>query len=85
MRFRHETETPLWELFDELPETIQARARKQFALLETDPWHPSLQFGGSWSARVNDSYRVMATLRGGVLTWFWIGKHDAYEVIANRM
>jgi plasmid maintenance system killer protein len=32
-----------------------------------------------YSARVNDSYRVLGLLEGDEITWFWIGTHADYE------
>jgi hypothetical protein len=73
-----------WDLHRDLPDYIQRRADKQFALLSENPRHPSLQLksvGEFWSARVTDDYRALAVREENVLTWFWIGPHDEYERI----
>ena len=76
-----------WDRYAGLPEDIQRRADKQFALLMENPRHPSLQLkpvGGFWSARVTDNYRVLAFREETVFTWFWIGSHDEYVKILKR-
>ncbi len=71
-------------MFDELPQEIQLRAHKQYALFSENPWHPSLylkRVGEFWSVRITDAYRALAVREGEVFTWVWIGDHDAYERI----
>ncbi len=73
-----------WDLFDQLPADIQARADKQYELFSSNPGHPSLhlkQVGEFWSVRVTDAYRALAFRDGNEFTWFWIGSHDEYERI----
>ena len=57
-------------------------ADKSFALLKSDPRHPSLHFkrlDKVWSARVGLHYRALALeIEGGYL-WFWIGTHADYD------
>ena len=72
-----------------MPADIRDRADKQFALLKTNPRHPSLQFkkltehGGQelWSARVTLKYRALAVKLDDDYVWFWIGEHDIYEAM----
>jgi mRNA-degrading endonuclease RelE of RelBE toxin-antitoxin system len=82
----HFTSPDFWKLLYELPEDIQALARKNYELLKADPHHPSLHFkrvGDYWSVRVGKSYRALATeLEDGVL-WGWIGSHDDYDRIIS--
>jgi len=69
-------------LFAQLPAEIQALARKNFALWQRDPHHPSLQFKkikGRWSVRVGRDYRAVGLMRQGRLYWYWVGPHDEYE------
>lgn len=73
-----------WERYYKLPEGIQRRADKQFALFAENHRHSSVQLkpvGEFWSARVTDAYRSLAVREGNVFTWFWIGPHDEYERI----
>jgi hypothetical protein len=71
-----------WDLFDRLPQEIQARAEKQYEIFSTNPGHPSLhlkQAGAFWSVRVTDTYRALGLRDGIEFTWVWIGSHDEYE------
>ena len=73
-----------WECYASLPEDIQRRADKQFALLIDNPRHRSLRLkpvGEFWSARVTDDFRALAFREENVFTWFWIGPHDEYGKI----
>ena len=57
-------------------------ADSNFALLKSDPSHPSLSFrpvGGFWSVRVGLHYRALAVEAGEDLLWFWIGHHAEYD------
>jgi hypothetical protein len=40
----HRTNADFWNDYRALPANIRARADKQFALLKSNPQHPSLQF-----------------------------------------
>ena len=82
MIFHHQTAGSFWECYYRLPEELRERADKQFALLDENPSHPSVQLkpvGEFWSARVSDAYRALALREGRTFTWFWIGAHDEYE------
>jgi hypothetical protein len=57
---RHFASPSFWEAYVKLPENIRVPADKNYALLETDPRHPSLQLkkvGRFWSARVGSGRR----------------------------
>jgi len=86
--FRHQTTASFWEHYNRLPEELRERADKQFALLNENPRHPSIQLkpvGEFWSARVSDDYRVLALREGAIFTWFWIGPHNEYgRLISER-
>jgi hypothetical protein len=54
-------------------EQARVLADKNFALLKSDPRHPSLQFkkvGRFWSVRVGLRYRALAAEANGDLVWF---------------
>jgi hypothetical protein len=60
---RHFTEPSFWELYNELPASIQELADKNYELLKANPRHPSLQLkkvGVYWSVRVGLRYRAVA-------------------------
>jgi hypothetical protein len=74
-----------------LPKSIQARARAAYRRFRSDPSHSGLQFKKVhhtrpvYSARINDDYRVVGVLEGEDIVWFWIGKHDEYERLLNKL
>ena len=58
-----------------LPHPVRKLADANYALLERDPRHPSLQFkkvGRYWSVRICLRYRALATEVDGGYLWFWI-------------
>jgi len=70
------------EGFLRLPPAVQTLARKSYRLWIENPQHPSLHFkraGAYWSVRIGSDYRAVGREQGGVMYWFWIGPHDAYE------
>ena len=78
----HRTTPQFWDRFYQLPEAIQRLARKNFALLQENPRHPSLHFkkvGRFWSARVGLNYRALAVEDEDDFIWVWIGNHDDYD------
>ena len=76
-----------WFHYRQLPSEIQVLADKNFALLKSNPHHPSLRLkkvGIIWSARVGLNFRALAKDREEGLVWFWIGPHEGYmSVIRN--
>lgn len=82
----HFTSPDFWQLFYELPEEIQLRARKNYELLKADPHHPSLHFkmvGDYWSVRIGRNYRALATEVEEGFLWGWIGSHAEYDRIIS--
>jgi hypothetical protein len=72
------------QCLDALPSEIQSLARKNFALLKTDPSRPSLHFktvgnGRFHSVRVGLYYRALGLPVMGGVHWFWIGSHTEYD------
>jgi hypothetical protein len=83
---KHVASRAFWDAYDKLPEQVRAVADKNYALLKTNPQHPSLQFkkvGRFWSARVGLRYRALAVETDGDLVWFWIGSHADYDAIVR--
>ena len=79
---KHFAGRAFWEAYRKLPEQVRVLADKNFALLKSDPRHPSLQFkkvGRFWSVRVGLRYRALAAEADGDLVWFWIGSHADYD------
>jgi hypothetical protein len=87
----HHATAGFWRAYLSLPRMIRDRADKQFSLLRANPQHPSLQFkkigerhgNEIWSARVSLSYRALAIKRPDEYLWFWIGSHEAYELLIS--
>ena len=71
------------------PVINQALANKNFALLKSDPHHPSLHFkkiGTNkqlWSVRVGAHYRALGREKPVGILWFWIGKHSIYDKLLS--
>lgn len=88
---QHQASSGFWKAYESLPREIKDRANKQFALLKSNPEHPSLQFkkiGESrgqelWSARVTLNYRALAIKRLDGYLWFWIGDHETYDSLIS--
>jgi hypothetical protein len=79
---KHFASSAFWKAYDHLPPAIRKLSNKNFALLNSDPSHPSLAFkriGTVWSARVGLHYRALATEIEDGLLWFWIGSHSDYD------
>ncbi len=79
---KHYASPRYWECYRVLPSAIRALADKNFALLKSDPKHPSLHLkpiGKFWSVRVGLGYRALGVGREGGILWFWIGSHAEYE------
>jgi hypothetical protein len=83
----HRTSSRFWNLFANLPESVQRVARKNFDLLKDDPAHPSLHFkkvGKLWSVRAGINHRALAVEDGADFIWVWIGPHDEYRRLIKR-
>ena len=87
----HRANEDFWRDYRLLPVHIRDLADKQFALLVSNPQHPSLQFKKIgdrhgeeiWSARVTLKYRALAVKLSGEYLWFWIGQHNVYDVFTG--
>ena len=77
---KHSATPRFWAAYERLPPAIQKLADANFALLKSDPRHPSLQFkkvGKYWSARVGLRYRALAVEADDAFVW--IGSHADYD------
>jgi hypothetical protein len=83
------THRHFWTHFDRLPAEVQARAREKYRLWQRDPFHPPLQFkpllGNVWSVRIGSSHRALARRAGDLVVWFWIGTHEEYSNLVQRL
>jgi len=88
LNFTSHASQEFWALYNNLPESVQEQARKQYALFAQNPFHPSLRLksvGPFWSVRISGSYRALAARRGDQFFWFWIGPHAGYEKLISRL
>ena len=59
---KHFVSSKFWALYQALPQDVRDLADKNYALLKSNPRHPSLHFkrvGPLWSVRVGDHYRAL--------------------------
>lgn len=74
-----------------LPADIQKRPRAAYLRFRSNPQHPGLEFKKVhrtrpiYSAGINDDYRVVVIMDGGDIVWFWIGKHEEYELLLKQL
>jgi hypothetical protein len=63
----HRASLRFWRCYEGLPQDVRQLADRSYALLKTNPSHPSLHFkkvGQFWSARVGLHYRAVAVDAG---------------------
>ena len=86
---KHLTLPRFWQCYERLPAQAQRLANKNYALLKTDPEHPSLHFkkvGRTkqlWSVRVGEHYRALGVEKAEGIVWFWIGPHGEYDTLLS--
>ncbi|MGH9669449.1 MAG: hypothetical protein ACRD3A_04980 [Terriglobales bacterium] len=67
------------------------RARRAYALWQSDPAHPSLQFKQVhtkrpvYSVRIGLGWRAVAVRREQEFAWFWIGSHADYDKLLAQL
>jgi len=82
---KHFASPAFWQLYEKLPARIRELADKNYALLKTDPSHPSLRLkkvGRYRSVRVGLHYRALAVEVDEGMLWFWIGSHSDYDAMS---
>ena len=83
---KHRATSRFWACLDKVPAEVQELARKNYDLLRSNPYHPSLHFkrlGRFWSVRVGRSFRAVGVDAPDGIVWFWIGTHAEYERIVR--
>jgi hypothetical protein len=83
---KHHATADFWKAYDGLPERVRKVADESFALLKSNPKHPSLHFknvGRFWSARIGSSWRALAVRDGDDFIWWWIGSHGDYDKLVK--
>lgn len=86
---RHFASSRFWACLHSLPAEVQSLARGNFALLKSNPAHPSLQFkpvgnGRFRSVRVGLHYRALGVRVAEGVQWFWIGSHAEYDKLLGQ-
>ena len=81
---KHFASARFWRCLEALPADIQALARRSFALLKSNPEHPSLHFKPianrrPYSVRVGMHVRALGVAVPAGVQWFWIGSHAEYD------
>ncbi len=82
---KHMTLPRFWKHYAALPEEVQQLADKNYKLLQSDQFHPSLHFKKVgkkkqlWSVRVGEHYRALGQDKPEGVLWFWIGTHAQYD------
>jgi len=79
-----------WSFYRRLPTDVRETADKCFALLKSNPNHPSLHFkkiGELWSVRAGLHFRALgldAPTQENSVLWFWIGPHAEYDRLIKK-
>ncbi len=79
---QYSTTSDFWQQYNALPADVQRLADKNYALLQEDSTHASLQLKeikSLWSVRVGLHYRALAYRENEEFIWFWIGSHAEYD------
>ncbi len=75
----------------DLPQNVQAQAKKSYELWREDHYHKSLQFKqvsqkqAICSVRVGIGYRALGLIEDEEIYWFWIGPHGEYDNLLKRL
>lgn len=82
----HYASPDFWTRYRTLPIEVRTLADKSFALLKSDPRHPSLHLkrvAEYYSVRVGLHYRALGVVVQDGVSWFWIGTHAEYDRIVG--
>ena len=83
---KHYTTSKFWRAYESLPTNVKKVADRNFELLKSDPFHPSLHFkkvGSYWSVRAGINYRALGIQEDASMVWFWIGSHADYDKLIS--
>ena len=85
------TTSQFWKHYDALPEEVQRQADRAYVLWQINPHGHGLYFKRAgkqqpvYSVRISRGYRALGILEGDTILWFWIGAHDQYERLLERL
>jgi mRNA-degrading endonuclease RelE of RelBE toxin-antitoxin system len=77
--------------FAGLPKQVRRQAKEAYKQFQKDPFHPGLRFKRVhstkpvYSVRINIDYRAVGIQEENVTIWFWIGTHDDYAKLLERL
>ena len=86
---KHRTLPRFWHYYQLLPGEVRKLADKNFELLKSNPYHPSLHFKKVddsrkiWSVRIGVQYRALGMEKSDSIVWFWIGSHGDYDKLLS--
>ncbi len=87
---RHFATADFWSFYRRLPDDVREIADRCFALLKSDPRHPSLhlkKIDDLWSVGAGLHYRALgmdAPREEEGILWFWIGHHTEYDRLIRQ-
>ncbi len=88
MGLESHTHPNFWKCYDNLQKDIQDLSDKKFKLFKNNPYHPSLSFakkGNVWTANVGYHHRAIGYMQDNNMVWFWIGSHEDYNALMNKL
>ena len=74
-----------------LPLRIQQQARQAYRIFVQNPYDPRLHFRQVhpsrpiFSVRINEDYCAVGVRDGQDIVWFWIGGHEEYDKLLDRL
>ncbi len=74
-----------------LPKNVQQQAKDTYKRFTKDPFSPSLRFKRVhstkpiYSVRINVECRAVGIQEENKIIWFWIGSHDHYIKLLDRL
>lgn len=88
MELESHTHPNFWKCYNNLQKEIQDLSDKKFELFKNNPHHPSLGFakkGNVWTANVGYHHRAIGYKKDNKVVWFWIGSHEDYNALMNKL
>lgn len=91
MAYRSKLTVNFLRQYRKLPPDVRARARTAYRRWRVNPNLPGLHFkriassANFYSVRVDASYRAVGVLKDDMVTWDFIGKHDAYMLYLESL
>ncbi|MFW5871771.1 MAG: hypothetical protein ACOCUT_01555 [bacterium] len=85
------TTKSFWKYYNKLPKHIKKAAKSSFIAFQENPNNPGLYFKAIfpkervYSIRISQAYRALGNKEYKTIKWFWIGNHNDYEKMINRL